>query len=582
MHKLKPLLRYFRPYPGRIALGILCILLTSIGGLYTPQVIGRGIDSLRSDPTGNTLFLFAGLLLLVTAVQGFFQYAQRLLLVTMSRDIEQNLRDDFVSCLSRLHAGFFHNHPTGDLMARATNDIGAVRMLAGPAIMYASNTVFTSIGALFFMLHLHWQLTLVAVSTLPLVALTTKIVGRRIHDLFEKVQAQYSTVSTKVQENLAGVRVVRAYVQEEAEQRSFDRLNADYVEKNRRLIRWQAAFHPVMQLLVGVGFAAVLGYGGRLILLGELSIGQFVTFQLFLGRLIWPMVAIGWVINLAQRSAASMGRLQAIFDAVPAIADPPPAERRDLERVAGRIHFHDLTFQYPGATRPALYGVELEIPAGRTLGIVGRTGAGKSTLLALVPRLFDPPAGALTLDGVDVRRLPLATLRRAIAMVPQETFLFSATLRENIAFGKADASDEEVGRAVRLSCLDEDLALLKDGLETVVGERGITLSGGQKQRVALARALLRDSQILLLDDCLSAVDAHTEERILRNLRDYFPGRTVLMASHRIAAARLCDSVVVLEDGRVTGRGSHEELVAAGGLYAELQQRQSLEEQLAEV
>lgn len=582
MHKLKPLLRYFRPYPGRIALGILCILLTSIGGLYTPQVIGRGIDSLRADPTGNTLFLFAGLLLLVTAVQGFFMFAQRLLLVTMSRDVEQNLRDDFYDRLSRLHAGFFHDHPTGDLMARATNDIGAVRMLAGPAIMYASNTVFTSIGALFFMLHLHLPLTLVAVSTLPLVALTTKIVGRRIHDLFEKVQEQYSSVSTKVQENLAGVRVVRAYVQEEAEQRSFDRLNAEYVEKNRRLIRWQAAFHPVMQLLVGIGFAAVLGYGGRLILLGELSIGQFVTFQLFLGRLIWPMVAIGWVINLAQRAAASMGRLQQIFDAVPAIADPPAGERQELAEVAGRIHFRDLTFQYPGATRPSLYGVELEIPAGRTLAIVGRTGAGKSTLLSLVPRLFDPPAGALILDGADVRRLPLATLRKAIAMVPQETFLFSATLRENIAFGKADATDQEVDRAVRLSCLDGDLALLKDGLETLVGERGITLSGGQKQRVALARALLRDPQILLLDDCLSAVDAHTEERILRNLREFFPGRTVLLASHRIAAARLCDSVVVIEDGRVTARGSHDELVARGGLYAELQKRQSLEEQLAEV
>lgn len=582
MHKLKPLLRYFRPYPGRIALGILCIALTSIGGLYVPQVIGKGIDSLRTDPTGDTLFVFAGLLLLVTAVQGIFQYAQRMLLVTMSRDIEQNLRDDFFSRLSHLHAGFFHDHPTGDLMARATNDIGAVRMLAGPAIMYASNTVFTSIGALFFMLHLHWPLTLVAVSTLPLVALTTKIVGRRIHDLFERVQAQYSTVSTKVQENLAGVRVVRAYVQEEAEQRSFDRLNADYVEKNRLLIRWQAAFHPVMQLLVGVGFAAVLGYGGRLILLGELTIGQFVTFQLFLGRLIWPMVAIGWVINLAQRSAASMGRLQQIFDSLPAIADPPPEARQDLAKVAGLIDFRGMTFQYPGATRPSLYGIDLEIPAGRTLGIVGRTGSGKSTLLSLVPRLFDPPAGTLSLDGADVRRLPLATLRRSISMVPQETFLFSATLRENIAFGKAGATDAEIDRAVRLSCLDGDLELLKDGLETMVGERGITLSGGQKQRVALARALLRDAQILLLDDCLSAVDAQTEERILRNLREFFPGRTVLLASHRIAAARLCDTVIVLEDGRITERGSHDQLVARGGLYAELQKRQSLEEQLAEV
>jgi ATP-binding cassette subfamily B multidrug efflux pump len=587
MHKLKPLLRYFRPYRRRIALGILCIALTATGGLLGPQVIGRAIDSLRIAPVASTLFLYAGLLLLVTAVQGIFLYAQRMLLVTMSRDIEQNLRDDFFASLARLHAGFFHDHPTGDLMARATNDIGAVRMLAGPAIMYAANTVFTSAGALFFMLHLHWGLTLVAVSTLPLVALSTKIFGRRIHDLFELVQAQYSVVSTKVQENLAGVRVVRAYVQEEAEQRSFDRHNADYVEKNRRLIRWQASFQPVMQLLVGVGFAAVLGYGGRLILLGELTVGQYVTFQLFLGRLIWPMVAIGWVINLAQRSAASMGRLQAIFDAVPAIADPPAAERLEPARLAGRLDFRHLTFQYSGAPRPTLFDIDLEVPAGRTLAIVGRTGSGKSTLLSLVPRLFDPPPGTLEVDGVDVRRLPLQSLRRAIAMVPQETFLFSATLRDNIAFGKADATDEEIERAVRLACLEPDLEHLPDGLETMVGERGITLSGGQKQRVALARALVRDCRILLLDDCLSAVDAHTEEQILRNLRELFGagsggGRTVLLASHRIAAARLCDSVVVIEAGRVAERGRHEELVARGGLYAELQQRQSLEEELAEV
>lgn len=582
MHKLQPLLAYFRPYRFRIALGILCIAVTAAASLFTPQLIGWAIDSLRTDLSARTLILYAGLLLAITAFQGLFSFCQRMLLVRTSRDIEQNLRDDFFHQLARLHPAFFHDNKTGDLMARATNDIGAVRMLCGPAIMYGSNTIFTAAGALFFMLHLHWLLTLVAISTLPLVALTTKIVGRRVHDLFEMVQEQYAAVSTKVQENLAGARVVRAYVQEEAEQRSFDLLNEGYVERNRRLIRWQASLHPITQLLVGIGFAAVLGYGGRLILLGELSVGQFVSFQLLLGRLIWPMIAIGWVINLAQRAAASMGRLQAIFEVVPAIADPPPEMRIDLPGVKGHITFRELTFTYPGAPRPALRDIRLEVPAGRTLAVIGRTGAGKSTLLALVPRLFDPPAEGLLLDGVDLRRLPLSRLREAIAMVPQETFLFSATLRENIAFGKADAKPEEVERAARLACLDTDLTVMPDGLETLVGERGITLSGGQKQRVALARALLRDPQILLLDDCLSAVDAHTEEQILRNLREVFPGRTVLLASHRIAAARLCDSVVVLEDGRITERGSHDELIARGGLYADLQRRQSLEEQLAEV
>jgi ATP-binding cassette subfamily B multidrug efflux pump len=581
MHKLRPLLRYFRPYRTAILLGIGSIALTSFFSLLSPQIIGRAIDSLRVELNPDTVLRYALLLLGITAVQGIFLFVQRRLLVGMSRDIERDLRDDFFAQLTRMQQGFFHDHATGDLMARATNDIGAVRMLCGPAIMYAASTLFTAAGALFLMLSLNPWLTLLALSPAPLVALTTKVFGRRIHDLFEGVQGEYSKVSTKVQENLMGLRVLRAFAQEEAEERSFDRLNTRYVGANERLIRWQSAFHPSIQLLVGLGFAAVIGYGGLLILDGALTVGQFVTFQLFLGRLVWPMVAIGWVINIAQRAAASMGRLQQILDEQPAIADAPADRLAELPAVHGALRFRDLSFAFPGR-EPALRDIDLEIPAGKTVAIVGRTGAGKSTLLSLLPRLIEPPARTLSLDGVDVLRLRLRDLRRAMAMVPQETFLFSATLAENIALGRPGASQDEILRAAHLAGLDHDLELLPQGLETLVGERGITLSGGQKQRVALARALLRDPQILLLDDCLSAVDAQTEERILGNLRDFFPGRTVLLASHRIAAASLCDEVVVLENGRVVDRGRHDDLIQREGLYATLYRRQRLEEQLAQV
>lgn len=582
MHKLRPLLRYFRPYRRAIALGITCIVFTSSFALMSPQVIGWAIDSLQTALSAQTVLRYGLILLGVTALQGIFQFLQRRILVAMSRDIERDLRDDFFAHLSRLHSSFFHDHPTGDLMARATNDIGAVRMLCGPSIMYAVNTFLIAVGALIMMFQLNPTLTLLALSPAPFVALTTKKFGKRVHELFDAVQAEYANVSSKVQENLSGLRVLRAYVQEAAEERAFDHLNRDYVQKNRALIWWQAALQPSIQALVGLGFAVVIGYGGLLILDGKLTPGQFVTFQLFLNRLVWPMIAVGWVMNQAQRAAASMGRLQAIFDTPPGIADAPAEQLISLPTVRGTLRFQNLDFAYPDRQGLVLRQIDLEIPAGRTLAVVGRTGAGKSTLLSLVPRLHEPPAGALTLDGVDVRHLRLRELRRAIAMVPQETFLFSASLSENIAFGLPEASPEQIRRAASLAGLDPDLEALPRGLDTVIGERGITLSGGQKQRVALARALIREPQILLLDDCLSAVDAQTEERILGNLRTFFPGRTVVLASHRIAVARLCDEVIVLEHGAIVDRGHHDQLIRRDGLYAALYRRQSLEEQLAAV
>lgn len=583
MRGLLALLPCFRPYRTRVAGGIAAILVRALVGLLAPLLVGQAVDAFRRETSARTLLVYAGMLVGVAAVQGVFSYAQRKVLVAVSRDIEYDLRNDYFAHLERLPPSYYQTSYTGDLMARATSDLQAVRMLCGPAIMYASNTVFEAAGSLAFMAHIHWRLTLLALATLPLVAAATQVFGQRIHRLFERVQERFAALSTRAQENFAGVRVVRAYAQEESEAAAFGVANDAYLAENRRLIRWNAAFHPLLQMLVGVGFALVLWYGGNLALRHEITVGQFVTFNLFLGQLVWPMIAIGWVINLAQRGAASYGRLRAVLDVVPSIRDEEPVER--LPAARGALSFRGVTLRHPGAAEtvpPALADVAFDVAPGETVAVVGRTGAGKSTLLSLVPRLADPPPGTVTLDGRDVRHVALEDLRGAVAMVPQESFLFSASLHDNIAFGRPDASREEVREAARLAGLEDDLASFPAGLDTVIGERGITLSGGQKQRVALARALLLRRPILLLDDCLSAVDTQTEERILRHLREVFVGRTVLLVSHRISTVKQADRVLVLDQGRLVESGTHEALVARGGIYADLDARQRLEEELLAV
>ncbi|HEY0553731.1 MAG TPA: ABC transporter ATP-binding protein [Thermoanaerobaculia bacterium] len=577
--RLRYLWPYLRPHRRKLAIGLATVVAATLLGLASPLLVGHAIDAIRHGSSFIALLGYAGLIVGFSLGMGVFNYSQRMILVGMSRDVEFDLRNVYFAALEKQAPGFFHDYPTGDLMARATNDLQAVRMLCGPAIMYMAGTLCTAAGALFFMTRISVPLMLIALAPAPLVVLATTFVGRRVHALFTSVQGKFSDVTSKVQENLAGVRVVRAYAREAHEEGEFDRINERYLDGNRRLAAWSTVFQPLLQIFVGLGFAAVLMYGGLLVIRNRISIGEFVTFQLFLGRLIWPMIAIGWVVNLTQRGTASLARIRQILDTEPAIHDEEPLI--DPGPIQGSVNFRDLSFAYREGV-PVLAGINLMVPAGQTVAVVGRTGSGKSTLLALIPRLIDPPHDALLVDGVDIRHLPMAKLRAAIGMVPQETFLFSATIHENIALGRPDAPVDRVLEAARLAGLDSDLASFPNGLDTLVGERGLTLSGGQKQRVTLARALLREPSILLLDDCLSAVDTQTEEQILGNLRTVFRGRTVFLVSHRISTVKDANLILVLDQGRIVERGTHPQLIAHGGLYAELHQRQLLEEELAAV
>src|ERR1700724_856259 len=615
--QLMRLYPYVRRHTGEVILGMVTQTGMGITGTLLPLLIGAIVDCIKGaqaplaqlgrltqislgfllpyyhPKNAQTLAIFCTALIIVCAIQGFFSYATRQILIGLSRDIEYDLRNDLLNKLVLMEPEFYVRNRTGELMSRCTNDLNSVRMVLGPGIMYSANTFATMILAVVLMFWISVKLSIYVLIPVPVVPVTVWLFGRQIHALYGKIQASLAVLSARAQENLAGVRVVRAYGQEEAEIRGFDAPNREYINRNLRLIFFWSLFMPLLQLLFGLTFILVLWQGGHQVVLNRITLGELIAFYTFMTRLIFPMIALGFVTNIFQRGGASMGRLNYILDSEPKINDSGVAKNKPKE-IRGKIEFRNLTFTYPtvrndvdgakgngtgAVNKPVLHDISLHVPAGSILAIVGPTGSGKSTLAALIARLWDAPPGTLLIDGRPIREWPLETLRRAVGYVPQDTFLFSETLRENLAFGIDDATDIQIRDAADVASIAAEIEEFPAKYDTMVGERGITLSGGQKQRSAIARAVIRDPRILILDDSLSSVDTGTEERILRRLDAILRQRTTVLISHRVSTVQHADQIVVLRDGQIVERGTHAQLLARGGYYADLYQKQLLEEEL---
>jgi ATP-binding cassette subfamily B multidrug efflux pump len=581
---LRPLFPYLRRYSRDFVWGGLSVVVSNAIWILFPQVIRIAIDDLNQGVTRQKIFYYAGLLVLISASKGVFLFLTRWIIIGISREIEFDLRNDLFRHLERQPAAYFQQHRTGDIMARMTNDLNAVRMLLGPAIMYSANTVLFSIGALYFLLRISPWLTLVALVPLPLASILVQSLGRKIHERFERIQAMYSEISAQAQENFSGARLVRAFAQEEAQIAAFEKSNKENIRRGLRLVQLMGMLWPTLEFVLGLAMAITLLVGGHEVISHRISIGDFVAFNTYMVMLTWPVIALGWVVNLWQRGTASVIRIDELLSDKPAIdnAEADSSIPANLT-LRGDIEFRDLSFSYSGSDSgrsEVLHSLSLKIPAGSSLAIVGPTGSGKSTLVNLIPRLHDAAPGSVLIDGRPIRDYPLEALRTNIGFVPQETFLFSQTIRGNIAFGAPLATDSDVLQAAEAAHIRREFEEFPAGLATTVGERGITLSGGQKQRTAIARAVIRNPRILILDDALSSVDTYTEEQILGELQRVMKGRTTLFISHRISTVRHADQIAVLVAGRIVELGTHDELIARNGYYADLFQKQLLEEELA--
>ncbi len=583
MKSLLNLLPYLSKYKKTLYLGLLTVIVSNLFTVATPWFIGEAIDKLKRGLESKSLehtdlLLYAALVVGFAIIAGVMLFLTRQTIIVVSRKIEYDLRNDFLSHIQKLPLTYFQNTPTGDLMAHATNDISAVRNVLGPGIMYPADTLMTLSMSLILMFVKDWQLTLLALIPMPFVSYAVYYLGKVIHEKFNERQEQYSVLTTKAQENLSGARVVKAYVREDYEVEQFRKASWDYFKKNLVLAKAQSIMWPLMFILVGLSLLITIYVGGLKVINGEMTIGTLTAFMTYLSLLIWPMIAFGWVTNMWQQGAASMKRLVKIFDTVPAIRNTDETNH-SIQTLEGEIEFQNVTFTHESAQKPTLRNINLKIPKSSTLAIVGFTGAGKSSLINLIPRMYDISDGTILIDGVDIKKIPVEVLRRSIGYVPQETFLFSDSIAENIRYGDDDAVHEMMHEAAEISQIAHDVVDFPKQYETMLGERGITLSGGQKQRTSIARAILRKPKILILDDALSAVDTYTEEKILQQLRTLMRGRTSIIIAHRISTVKHADNIIVLDGGKIVEQGNHEELIAHNGIYAGLYQKQLLEKEL---